>query len=250
MTWHLVTYANEKFEKKQNFLHDVHEKEFCHHPMTREWLETTDFYKENKEILDSPIGNGWWAWKPYVILEAMNHAQDGDFVVYCDCGDMFSPGMRPYVEGEMEGTDDVSMLLVSNNRNGSFTKRDCFILMDCDEKDYWDEQQLEAGFMVWRVCDAAKGVMQNWLEYCLDLRIVGNDPSTEGEELTGFQVHRNDQSILTNIAIRDGLTVGAGTFRNYVECDYDYWYERPNAGFGRQIDGFLTAIKSEYEANA
>mgnify|MGYP003347473853 FL=1 len=243
MTWHLVTFANDKFLDKKKYLHEIHEEEFCHHAYNREWLETTDFYAQNKELLDAPIGAGWWAWKPYVIAQAMEHAADGDYILYCDCGDMFSPGLRLYVEQEMNETDDISMLLVSNNLNGQYTKRDCFVLMNCDEEDYWNERQLECGFMVWKVTDQTREVIAEWQKHCLDLRVIGNAPSTEGEELDGFVAHRNDQSILTNLAIRDGLTVGSPEFRNYIECDYDYWYERGGQGYGRQIDQFLIAIK-------
>ena len=97
--------------------------------------------------------------------------------------------------------------------------------------------------MVWKVTDATRAVIDEWQKYCLDSRIINNDLSTEGEELEGFVAHRNDQSILTNLAIRDGLTVSGSEFRNYVECDYDYWYERGGPGYSRQIDQFLNAIK-------
>ena len=29
-----------------------------------------------------------------------------------------------------------------------------------------------------------------------------------------------------------------------IECDYDYWYERGNAGYGREIDKFLIELKN------
>ena len=78
---------------------------------------------------------------------------------------------------------------------------------------------------------------------CLDPRIIKNDPSTLGEEPDGFVSHRNDQSILTNLAIREGLTVAGPEYRNFIECDYDYWYERGSRGYGREIDQFLMSIK-------
>jgi len=33
-------------------------------------------------------------------------------------------------------------------------------------------------------------------------------------------------------------------FRNFIECDYDYWYERyPGSNLGRDIDRFLVEIR-------
>lgn len=243
MNWHLVTYADEKFVDQQKFLHQIHKEGFIHVPFNRENLEKTDFYQNNKQILDESAGAGWWIWKPYFILEALKTANEGDFIIYCDCGDMFSPGLKSYVENTVT-KDDQCLLLVGNNINGQYTKRDCFIKMNCDEEDYHNSNQLEVGFMVWKVCEESIETVSQWLEFCTDPQIINNDASTLGEELPGFVAHRNDQSVLTNIAIRDGLTVGGQEYRNYVECDYDYWYERGGRGFGREIDSFLMSIKN------
>lgn len=243
MNWQLVTYSDENFKSEQDFLERVHRNSFEVKKYNREWLETTTFYNENKDILDESKGAGWWIWKPYVILDALNNASEGDYVVYCDCGDMFSPGLKNYVESTLS-EDDPCLLLVGNNTNRLFTKRDCFVLMDCDEKDYWESKQLECGFMVWRSSDRSREIVSEWLDYCKNNQIINNDPSTLSEEFEGFKEHRNDQSVLTNIAVREGLPVGGPEYRNYIECDYDYWYERyPSSNLGREIDSFLLNIK-------
>ena len=38
-------------------------------PFTRDWLEATEFYSKNKSLLDMPRGSGYWAWKPFIILQ-------------------------------------------------------------------------------------------------------------------------------------------------------------------------------------
>ena len=72
-----------------------------------------------------------------------------------------------------------------------------------------------------------------------------NQALRERNPLT-FKEHRHDQSILTNLAIKEGLSVGGPEYRNFIECDYDYWYERnEKQGFtlNREIDSFLLQIK-------
>ena len=81
MDWHLVSYADENFAEQQKFLHQTHKQGFIHHPYTRKQLETTQFYKDNKKILDSPTGAGWWIWKPYYILETLKSANTGDYII-------------------------------------------------------------------------------------------------------------------------------------------------------------------------
>jgi hypothetical protein len=91
-----------------------------------------------------------------------------DIVVYCDCGDMFSPGLIPYLEQNI-GKDDLSLLLLGGHPNRQYTKKDCFIGMDCDEEDYWNSTQLEAGFMVWKASAQSARIVNDWLKYCLRL---------------------------------------------------------------------------------
>ena len=93
----------------------------------------------------------WWmgVWKPFVILDALSKVEDGDYVLYCDCGDIVSPDIKSYVESVVS-EDECCLLLLGNNTNKDYTKRDCFILMECDEADYWNSNQLEAGVLYGR----------------------------------------------------------------------------------------------------
>lgn len=245
MNWHLVTYADETLGslgvEQQQFLHKIHSN-IIPHSYNREWLESTEFYSQNKEILDDKKTGGFWAWKPFIILDAIKKVDEGDFIIYCDRKDMFSNGIFNYVTNIL-GDDEFCLLLLGNDKNRTYTKRDTFILMNCDEEDYWNSTQLEAGFSIWKSCQKSIQILEEYLKYCLDYRIVSGDPSELGEEFSDFIEHRYDQSILTNIAIREGLPVGGNEFRNYIECDYPFWYERGSRGYGREIDSFLMSIK-------
>ena len=157
---------------------------------------------------------------------------------------MISLNIKSYVENTLS-KDEFCLLLLGNNKNKDYTKRDCFILMGCDEEDYWNSNQLEAGVQVWKKTEESINIITDWMKFCLDSRIIKDDPSTLGEELATFKEHRNDQSVLTNVAIREGLSVSNNEFRNFIECDYDYWYERyPGSNLGRDIDRFLVEIKN------
>ena len=249
MSWNLVTYANEKFVEQQDYLNAIAATNgFNTIPYSREDIEKTEFYKENKEILDSEMGDGYWLWKPYVILDAMNKLDEGDVILYSDCGDMFHPDIKRYVD-EVFDEDDQCMLLVGGFLNGEWTKRDCFVYMDCDEKDYWEVKQLETGVCIWRVTEESKKTVAEWLKHCCDPRILIGESNESGKpEIMGFKEHRHDQSVLTNLAVRDGLTVDDGTLRNFIECNYEYWYERnEETGYtlNRPIDNFLIELRNE-----
>jgi hypothetical protein len=249
MSWNLVTFADENFYDRQNLL-GGYAKQRCKmniHPYTWEDIQKTDFYKENEGIFEESIGKGYFIWKPYIILETMNKLDDGDIIMYCDTNDMFHPQLLEAVQVMMG--DDECLLMLGGFPNKNWTKRDCFVYMNCDTEDYWDVTQLEAGVCFWEVCDKSKQVVKEWLEYCTDRRILTDDPNVSGEEnFKGFQEHRRDQSILTNLAVKHELSVVGSEIRQYIECNYDYWYERNSKnGFtlNRPIDLLLKQMEKD-----
>jgi hypothetical protein len=40
------------------------------------------------------------------------------YIVYCDCGDMFSPNIKSYVENTLSNDDVLSSSWLGNNQNG------------------------------------------------------------------------------------------------------------------------------------
>ena len=49
-------------------------------------LKKDDIYWKNHQIFNADVGAGYWAWKPWSILKAFQNAQEGDIVLYQDCG--------------------------------------------------------------------------------------------------------------------------------------------------------------------
>ena len=94
MKLNLCLYSNDKFEIPRKALVNLAEKTKIFDNIfgyNREWLENTDFYRENLEILD-PIntkGDGWFLWKPYVILESLKRINEDDVLIYMDSSDTF-----------------------------------------------------------------------------------------------------------------------------------------------------------------
>ena len=241
MTWNLLTVAfgSSKYMKGQRFLERQAEKYGVNHIGFNE----TDMKVGHCDLYF------WFAWKPYFILEAMKGLKEGDKILCLDALDIVHPDIFKYVD-EVMG-DDACLLPLGNSRNGDYTKRDCFQFMDCDEEDYWNSNQLEAGFTFWRVCDEAKDILKEWLMWCIDERVNGELTDYSGlPQLDGFKECRHDQSILTNMAVRDGLPVVGQEIRALIECNADYWYQRYEKGGAavyRPIDQYMVAIQGSVD---
>ncbi len=253
MTWNLLTvsFGENKYRRGQSFLHKLCSKIGLNHfAVGEDSLFNSDLYKKNKKWFTKKNNYGHFAWKPYFILRSMEKLEEGDMLMALDTMDIFHPDLFKLVDSIMD-KDDPCLLPIGNSIQGEYTKRDCFHYMDCDEDDYHESNQLEAGFTFWRVCDKSKQVCEEWLKWCLDERTNGDVTTFSGkEELDGFQEVRHDQSILTNLALRDGLPVVGPEIRNLVECNADYWYERYKKGgvpIYRPIDKFLQDIEDNVD---
>ena len=252
MTWNLLTvsFGNNKYRRGQSFLHKLATKVGVNHfSIGEDSLFNSELYKENKKWFSKKNNYGHFAWKPYFLLKTMEKLEEGDKILALDALDIFHPEIFEVIDESWD--DECCILPLGNSRQGDLTKRDCFHYMDCDEEDYWDSKQLEAGFTFWKVCDESKRILEEWLKWCLDERTNGEVTAfSNKEELDGFQEVRHDQSILTNLAVRDGLSVIGSEIRQYIECNADYWYERYKKGgvpIYRPIDKFLQEIEDNVD---
>lgn len=176
-------------------------------------LRETPFYREHRDILDRSRGAGNWAWKPYVIAEALEKRRDGDFVIFSDTGmqavgDDPLPPIAPLLTW-LDGSERrVAVGVLHGRPQRVWTKRDCFVLMDCDTARYWEADQIQASWIAFMVSPATRHLVAEWLRYAGDARVVTDMPNQMGlPDLDGFIDHRFDQSILSNLIYKLDLEI-------------------------------------------
>jgi hypothetical protein len=158
----------------------------------REWLIKQPEFAHNKKIFDEQKGGGYWAWKPLIILDALKTA---DEVMYLDSS--IIPVRREAILEMLSFTDKISAV-ATVYKNSDWTKRYCFVNMECDEERYWNAKQIWAAVVSANIIGIE--ILKEWRDYCLEYNIISdrNDPYN----LPGFVQHRHDQSILTNLLIK------------------------------------------------
>jgi hypothetical protein len=165
-------------------------------------LIKTEFYKENQNILDKKRGGGYWLWKPFFILETLKKQNDGDIIFYMDCGDLCSKNILDLIQVKIQSNDGF-FVIRSNNINKQWTKRDCFVLMDCDNERYHNGTQLEAGCCGFMKNKFTIEFLQEWLKFALNENILTDVKNICGKEnFPEFIDHRHDQSILSLLTIK------------------------------------------------
>ena len=188
-------------------------------PWSNEVLRATRFYSEHKTMLDMERGAGYWLWKPFIMLETLREMQDGDCLIYSDAGVEIIADLTPLVRATLE-TPAVKIFR-GNGEAWEFTKRDCFFFLNADEPRYHHAPMADASFIVCMKTAQACEFIAEWLEICLDPRILTDQPNTCGlPNLPGFKDHRHDQSILSLLAKRN----------NFELIDYPFRYLNHHRG--------------------
>lgn len=170
-----------------------------------EMVRGTNFYQENKKILEQKRGAGYWLWKPFIILEEVKKLKKGDFLIYSDskmlalnnCAKLF----------EICKKED-GVLLFSNvpQTIQCWCKRDALVLMDMDRREVIDAFDFAAMMSVWQNTPKAIAFLEDWLKYCCDERILTDMPNTLGlPNYPLFIDHRHDQSVFSLTAIKHGI---------------------------------------------
>ena len=158
-----------------------------------------DFRARHADILSAARGDGYWLWKPYLIQRHLNQLEPDEWLMYCDAGAVFVQPPTALVEHAAAHDSDVLVFELEPFRLESlWTKRDAFVLLDCDKPACWASPQRIGGYSLWRRSDETRELVDAWLQAVADRRLVSDDPNTCGlENLPGFVTHRHDQSILS-----------------------------------------------------
>ncbi len=164
----------------------------------REDIIKTAFYKDNKDILNQKRGAGFWLWKPYIILDILEKVNDGDIVIYADAGIEVISDLNPLIELCIKKNDVLIFCDGGEHLNKEFTKRDCFIMMDCDSEEYWNSVQCLASFHIYIKNDSCVEFLNKWLFFCRNKHILTDVENICGKDnFSGFKDHRWDQSVLS-----------------------------------------------------
>lgn len=159
------------------------------------------FFEKNRGILSAPRGNGYFLWKPYIINQAYEKLSEGDYLIYADAGACYVDQIQKLIDNmEAEKMDIMIFSLENDKLEKYYTKKDAFILMDCNEPRYWDTPQSIATYVLIKKTSNGIGnkILEEWLRYAQDERIISGNPSVLAtDDVEGFVEHRHDQSILS-----------------------------------------------------
>ena len=144
-------------------------------------------------------GDNYWRWKPEIITSVMKQNM-GDFILYCDVGDLHLPAFWQWLPAYASASDQ--LFVTRGYIHREWTKADCFEGMGMLPWMTKVDHQLEAGLIGLRANDENIALVTEWQEWMQDEHLV-NDAPSQIPNHPDFKEHRHDQSILTNLVLRD-----------------------------------------------
>ncbi len=180
------------------------------------WLMQQEFYRLNSwlwthhgDMQNNPRGFGWFAWKPFIIMHALQHyCAEGDVLLYTDADTYPIFDLTPIYQ-ECVRIGGTMLFAAQGCLHAHWCKRDTFVVMGQDADAYGgslrSRQHAVARFMLfekgpWRVWQ----FLMEWLAYCLNPLANTFDPSVILPEYPELREPRCEQAILTNLAHKYG----------------------------------------------
>lgn len=267
---HLITFGGRAYDHITEKLIDINSPRFSDEPLQLriyddKWLLRQEFFQLNRWLWDiKGVGNihggrgfGWFCWKPFIILHALERIEPGDTLLYLD-GDTYPIADFSVLYDICERDGGIMLFKAQGCGNRQWVKRDCWIVMGEDETLFperpavpIDTDHCAARFMLfqkgpWKV----QQLLMEWLTYCLNPYATTFEPSRinpcglstrEHPENPGFNEHRTEQAILSVLAhkyklklYREACQFGAS--REHHPEDWDLYGQLFEQIGDRQMD--------------
>lgn len=166
------------------------------------------FFTQHSAILGQGKGAGYWLWKPYFLDRILSVMGEQDVLFYADSGSVFVKHMSPVLKAVREDHNGVTAFRMSGKHTEKYwTKRDVFRALGAQTTEYTDTPQIGASFMAFRGTAFAKAFVREYLNFCCDPHLVGDEPNSDGWVEPGFQDNRHDQSIWSVLVKKHRVSV-------------------------------------------
>ena len=192
--------------------------------------------KYSKFLRNDVRGYGYWMWKPIIIKQTFDLIEEGDIVLYVDSGNTVIHSLDYLIQEAVKN----DIVLFDNrdgnyqkttNKNRQWTKRDCYVLMDCDEEKYYASPQVDAAYQIYKKNDRTIKFIDEYIGYCCNENIISDLKNITKDNLPEFLDHRHDQSILSLMAVKHNISLltEPSEWGNYLDRPYPQLFDHHRA---------------------
>ncbi|WHX80023.1 hypothetical protein QNH32_05290 [Priestia flexa] len=202
----LINYSDNNFRKQQikntksGFRHGGFDRVIEYGPSD---LEEDFLQKHTSFINNNKRGGGYWIWKPYIILHALNqHAEYGDYVFYCDSGSYFVNTIDYLIKDLTASNQDIFLTEIPLLEY-QWTKSECFERLECKEDRFLYSNQRQGTYILVRKTEKSIKFIERYLELCNQYDLLNDSKNEENNKQ--LIDHRHDQSLLSLLSKKEGI---------------------------------------------
>ena len=199
---HLISYGDEKYIKARDRLYNEALNTNLFYSIKCYSFEdlSISFRNEFKSILSMERGGGYWIWKFDIISNKLEEINDGEFLIYVDCGCTVNANgnkrLKEYIE------------MIKNNKNkiisfqhilieNTYTTKQIFDSFNILENDpIQTSRQYIGGILIMQKCEAVKNIFKDCLDKIRKDPLIITDHYNSNQKKC-FIDNRHDQSILS-----------------------------------------------------
>lgn len=192
------------------------------------------FRAKNADILNQKTGAGYWLWKPYVVLKALNTVPEGDLVWYLDSAHAVIKQLSDFYS-MIEGQDILAFQSMGKSVRHRLRK-DAFQAVALDEE-YLDDPYVSGNHFLLRNTYRTKCFVRQWLSLCAQKNLL-LDAYPLPSQHKGFETHMHDTSLLMlrcALSKKESDPLQVHIFRNpsahFPPISHLFWHHRhPHQG--------------------
>ena len=145
-------------------------------------------------------GYGYWIWKPYLIKRVLDGMNDGDILVYSDCGNRWcSKSISRFMDYLGLLSEDKPIVAFQQQYlEKDWTKGDVFhYICPVTWKEHAVTLQLWGGCFLMKKTKQTELVINKWLDIVINHRDLVTDRKSQIPNMSTFQENRHDQSVFS-----------------------------------------------------
>jgi len=162
-------------------------------------LQKDDYFweKHSSFILNNRRGYGYWLWKPYIIKKNIEKMNDGDILLYLDCGCEIDINNKDTLLSKFEIVKREHIIGTNTNQpEGKWNKMDLICKLNMLDDKYLNTLQRQAGVVLYFISNKTRELVNEWYKLASEYHFLDDSPSIK-PNLKNFKEHRHDQAIFS-----------------------------------------------------
>jgi hypothetical protein len=168
------------------------------------------FLNKHEKFMKNNKGYGFWIWKSYFIKKTFEFMQEGDILLYADCGchlvnNLIAKNRLDTYIALCKTMPSGNIALSMEFLEKSYTKMETLKELNANNNSMLNSGQLVGGILLIRKCEKTKQLINSYYDACQKYNLIDDFPSKISNDPT-FKSHRHDQSVFSILRKKMGVT--------------------------------------------